>query len=302
MGMLDKARTKARTAPLVIRSPLPFEPNASWRLQSGIAAAALVRGAFAQVETRRLHSGTLRGRHGAIARFVNEQASCLWCVQGDDARSWRLELGMRSPATGYHIDWSIRVECREESGAVDVAIQTPAYLMRDKALVNGDSHDWLRDRLVAAFRGTDGAAGAAAEAEIVAKSLERTGILDEPVDFSGFGDCEIRTRLSDEDLAATLRLVSMPVVEAGATRRVFRLGLDRPDVPSSLGALSWDDERDEDIRTLRLSFALQPTGSTFLDAMAARGAANLAKRLWAYLADRDPEARWSRSDLYSWAW
>ena len=303
MGFLDKAGTRARTAPLVVRSPLPFEQGASWHLQNGVAAGALVRGAFAQIETQQLNSGSLRGRHGAIARFVNEQASSLWFVQSDNARSWQIQLGIRSAKTGaYHADWSVRVECREEAGAVDVGIHTPGYLTVDHALVNGSSHDRLRDLLVAAFRGTDGGVGAAAEADIVATSLQRTVLLDEPVDFTRFADCEVRAALSGEDLDAVFRRVSMPTVEVTPTRRVYRLGLDRPDAQRSVGIVSWDAEDDTGMRTLRLSFGLQATGSTFLDAMAARGALNLARRLHAYVRGRDSSLRWSGPDLYSWAW
>lgn len=301
--MLDKARTKARTAPAAIRSPLPFEPNASWPLQNGIAAGALVRGVFAQIETQGLQSGNLRGRSSALARFVNEQSSSLWYVQSDDARSWKVRLGIRSSKTGeYHLDWSIRVECREESGVVDVGITTPGYLTIDKALVNGNTHDRVRDLLVAAFRGADGAVSAAAEAQIGARSLQDATMLDEAVDFAKFGDCVIRTVLPTEDLAGVLRRVAMPTVEVAPNRQVFRLGLDRPGVPQSIGTVSWDDAREADVLTLRLSFALQATGSMFLDAMAARAAASLARRVRGYVAARDSSLQWSGPDLHSWAW
>lgn len=301
--MLDKARTKARTAPVAVRSPLPFEPNASWPLQNGIAASALVRGVFAQIETQGLHSGNLRGRSSTLARFANEQDASLWYVQSNDARSWKVQLGIRSTKTGeYHLDWSVRVECREESGVVDVGITTPGYLTLDKALVNGNTHDRVRDLLVAAFRGTDGGVSAAAEARIGARSLKAGSMLDETVDFAKFGDCEIRTVLPTEDLAGVLRRVGMPTVEVSPNRQVFRLGLDRPGVPQSVGTVSWDEAREADVLTLRLSFALQATGSMFLDTMAARAASSLAKRVRGYVAARDSSLRWSGPDLYSWTW
>ena len=304
MGFLDKARTKARVAPLTIQSPLPFEAGAPWRTQNAIPADALVRGVFAQIETRGLGSGTGRGRQGSLARIISEQSSVLWYMQGDDAASWRLRLGLRAAKTGaYYLDWTVRVDCRENAGTVEALIQTPGYLTRDGALVNGDAHDRLRDLLVAAFRGTDGGVGAAAEVALVRQSMQSPLMLDEPVDFTRFGDCAMRTALTDEKLGEVLRHVRMPLVESTPTRHVYRLGPDRPDVPRSLGTLTWDDACDEEgMRTLRLSFALQQTGSTFVDAMVTRAALNLARRLYAYAGNEDDAFQWTGPDLYSWVW
>jgi hypothetical protein len=257
-----------------------------------------------RLDTRRLNSAAIRGRHvNTIARAILEQASSLWYVQSDNANSWQLRLGMRNQSTGeFHLDWAIHVDCRENAGAVEVTIHTPSFLTRDGALVNGDAHDKLRDLLIAAFRGQDGGAGAAAEIALGKQSLESKIVLDEPVDFTRFGDCAIRTVLTDETLGEVLRRVCLPLVESTPTRQVFRLGLDRPGVPPSFGTVAWDDTREAGLRALRLSFALQATGSTFLDAMATRGAFNLAKRLRNYVAIQDQSLQWTGPDLYSWAW
>jgi hypothetical protein len=296
LSFLDKRLTRARTAPVDLRSQLPLSSDSAWTTNGNIVAGAVIKSAVAGLNVGWTTSNArMRGPESVISVTVDALAglittSNLW-VEHTSERTWAVSLGVRRPGNaGAAYDWQLTFGFVSDAYGTTIQIRTPSYRVKRGVLVNGKLHDELRESIAWRFR--NGAADAGdVEAEICRLSLakkdsmpKREASLDRLVpEFS------IVTSLSLGETRKCLDRVGFPILERADKRYSWRLGLASGPA-ANLATVDVTDAGTQ--REIHGLMALEPSGDRMQDLIAAQSTVTFCERIRSLIRLKDPGAEW----------